>query len=142
MAIYVYNTATGALVSYCPNDTDPVSPANVLTANSLTAVSGLPALDATHAWDAASKTVVAATAPVQPVWVPTYQFILLFTPAEHAAIAASTDTTVQQLLMALQCSQQINLNDPIIRNGVTYLVAVNLLTASNAALILAGKASQ
>ena len=66
MAIYVYNTATGVLVSYCPNDTDPVAPAATLAANGLTAVSGLPALSPTTQWSATSKTVVTVTAPVAP----------------------------------------------------------------------------
>jgi hypothetical protein len=39
--------------------------------------------------DAASETVVTVTAPVAPNWIPTYQFILLFTSAERAAIVAS-----------------------------------------------------
>jgi hypothetical protein len=30
MAIYVYNTTTGALVSYCPDDIDPVAPSATL----------------------------------------------------------------------------------------------------------------
>ena len=59
MAIYVYVTATGALYSYCPNDTDPVAPADVLIANGLTAASGLPQLSPTMGWSSATKTTVA-----------------------------------------------------------------------------------
>jgi hypothetical protein len=142
MAIYVYNTTTGALVSYCPNDTDPVAPAATLAANGLTAVSGLPALSPTTQWSASSKTVVTVTAPVNPNWIPTYQFILLFTPAEHAAIQASTDQRVTQFLMAITTAQQINLNDPVVQNGINYLVSISLLTQANATLILSGQPSQ
>jgi hypothetical protein len=142
MAIYVYNTTTGALVSYCPNDTDPVAPAATLAANGLTAVSGLPALSPTTQWSASSKTVVTVTAPVNPNWIPTYQFILLFTPAEHAAIQSSTDQRVTQFLMAITTAQQVNLNDPILQNGISYLVSISLLTQANATLILSGQPSQ
>src|SRR4051794_35637728 len=106
MALFVYNTATGALVSWCPNDSDPVASGTVLAANGLASVSGLPALDATHVWDAASKTVI-TVASSAPNWIATYQFILLFTTAEHAAIAASSDQKVQQLMMAISVAQQI-----------------------------------
>ena len=68
MAIYVYVTNTGALYSYCPNDTDPVAPLATLQKNGLTAVSGLPQLSPTVAWNPASKTTqavvpVAVSAP-------------------------------------------------------------------------------
>jgi hypothetical protein len=142
MAIYVYNTTTGALVSYCPNDADPVAPAATLAANGLTAVSGLPALSPTEQWSATSKTVVTVTAPVAPNWIPTYQFILLFTPAEHAAIMASTDQSVQQFLVAISTAQQVNLNAPVVQNGINYLVSISLLTQANATLILSGQPSQ
>jgi hypothetical protein len=89
MAIYVYSPTTGALVSYCPNDTDPVAPAATLAANGLTAVSGLPVLSPATQWGATSKIVVTVTAPVAPNNLPTYEFIMLFTPTEHAAIVAS-----------------------------------------------------
>ena len=82
------------------------------------------------------------TAPVAPNNISTFQFVLLFTPTEHAAIVASTDQTVQQFLMALQVSQTVNLNDPIVQGGVMYLVSINLLTQANAALILSGQKSQ
>jgi hypothetical protein len=58
MALYVYNATTGALVSWCQNDTDPVADQSTLTAKGLAVVTGLPPLDATHAWSSATKTVV------------------------------------------------------------------------------------
>jgi hypothetical protein len=142
MAIYVYNATTGALVSWCPNDTDPIASADVLLAQGLTSVSGLPALDSTHAWSANTKTIVTVTPPVMPNYIEPYQFILLFTPAEHAAIAASTDQKVTQFMMAIQVASTINLNDPVVQNGVNYLVSIGLLTQANANLILSGQPSQ
>jgi hypothetical protein len=141
MAIYVYRLIDGTLVSWCPNDTDPVAGPATLTANGLASVSGLPPLDATHAWNAASKTVVTVAAPVIPLWLPTYQFILLFTPAEHAAIVSSTDQKVQQFMMAISVTPQVNLNDPVVQGAIAYLVSVNLLTQANANLILSGQPS-
>lgn len=141
MAQYVYVTATGQLYSWTPLDTDPVAPAAVLAANGLSVVSGLPALSPTVAWSPTQMTTVTVTAPVAPNNIPTYQFILLFTPAEHAAIFSSTDQKVSQFLTALTVSQTVNLNDPIIQNGVNYLVSINLLTQANATLILSGQPS-
>lgn len=66
MAIYVYRLSDGSLYSTCPNDTDPVAPANVLAANGLGAVSGLPPLGPTISWNPLTKTtmVTIATTPV------------------------------------------------------------------------------
>ena len=139
MALYVYRIDDGMLVSWCPGDDDPVASADELAANSLAMVSGLPPLDATHTWDATQKTVVTRSPP--PPSIPTYQFIMLFNPDEHAAIAASTDSRVQQFLMALNTTQITNLADPMIVNGVNYLVSLGLLTQANADLILSGKPS-
>lgn len=141
MAIYVYKIADGSLYSWSPNDTDPVADATTLAANGLAVVSGLAAIDPSHSWDAVTKTIISVTPLLPKIWIPTYQFILLFTAAENAAIRASTDNTVQHFFDALRATQQINLNDPIVQNGVSYLASVNLLTAASAALILSGKAS-
>ena len=142
MALYVYNSTTGALYSWCQNDNDPVADSATLAAAGLVMVKGLPALDSSHQWSDTAKTVVAVTPPTPPNWITSYQFILLFTPAEHAAISASTDHKVQQFLRAISVSQKVNINDPIVVNGVNYLVSVNLLTQSNATLILSGQPSQ
>ena len=143
MAIYVYNTTTGALVSWCPNDTDPVADAATLAANGLASVSGLPALGPTVAWNATTKTTQTVTAPTPANNIPSYQFVMLFTPADHAAIVASTDPRVQQFLMALSFAPQVNLNDTtFIGPAIAYLVSLGLLTQANATLILSGQASQ
>jgi hypothetical protein len=77
-----------------------------------------------------------------PNWIPTYQFILLFTAAEHAAIVASTDQNVQQFLMPVSTAKNVNLNSSVIQNGINYLVSIGLLTQANATLILSGQPSQ
>lgn len=137
MAIYVYKTATGVLVSYCPSDTDPIAPAATLTANGLTAVSGLAPLDPTHLWDPATKTVLTVTAPTPANVINTFDFIMAFTPAELSAIRASNNTNVQQFLFALQVTQGVNLNHTTITNALNFLVSQALLTAARATAILA-----
>lgn len=137
MAIYVYNTTTGALVSWCPNDTDPVASNAVLTAAGLTAVSGLAPLDSTHAWNTSTKTVQVVAAPTPVNLVGTFDFIMAFTPAELAAIRASSNTSIQQFLYALQVTQGLNLNATSISTALNFLVAQSLLTAPRATAILA-----
>ena len=128
MALYVYKIADGALVSWCPGDADPVAPPEVLSANGLAMVAGLPPLDATHVWNAASKTIDTVTAPVLPNNVTTAAWIMQFTPQEYAAIKASTDPAVAQFLFAVTSAMTLNLNNPIVVNGLQYLVSLNLLT--------------
>jgi hypothetical protein len=142
MAQYVYNATTGELFSWTPGDTDPVGDAATLAAAGLALATGLPALGPTVAWNPATKTTETVTAPVAANYIATYDFILLFTPAEHAAIVASTDAKVAQFLMAVGVAQQINLNDPIVQGAVDYLATIGLLTQANATLILSGQPSQ
>jgi len=141
MAIYVYVTATGVLQSYCPNDTDPVALPSVLAANGLTAVSGLPQLGPTVAWDPVNKTTKTVTPPPVPQPLLTGIWILRFTPQEFQAIAASTDPTVQQFMYALNHTTQIDLSTQQMINGVNFLVSVNLLASSRVAAIMAAPAS-
>jgi hypothetical protein len=157
MAIYVYQTATGSLLSWIPdsltiaqaqaqcvasNGMSGLASASYLAAAGLTAVDGLPPLDSTHVWDSVNKTVDTVAAPYVSNTIPSYSFILLFSPTETAAIRASTDPNVQHWLFALSVAQQIDLNDPITQQGIAYLVSINLLTQANANLILSGQPSQ
>jgi hypothetical protein len=135
MAVYVYNTTTGALYSWSPNDTDPVADQATLTANGLSIGTGLPALDATHAWNAAQRTVVTVTPPTPANVIDTFDFIMAFTAAELAGIRASSDNNIQQFLFALQVTQGVNLNHATITNALTYLVSKSLLTAQRAQTI-------
>jgi hypothetical protein len=143
MAQYVFVTATGALFSWTPNDTDPVAPPAQLAAQGMSVVSGLPALSATEVWSPTQQTVVSQAAPVAPNNIPTFEFILLFTPAEHNAIISSTDAQVTQFLMALSVTPTVNLNDTkFVGPGMAHLVSLGLLTQANATLILSGQPSQ
>lgn len=138
MAIYIYDNATGTLVSYCSHDSDPVAPDDVLAAKHLTAVSKLPPTDDTHQWDPQTKTVVVVQAPLIPRIVDNYQFILSFTPQEYDAISRSADLVVKQLLEALRSIGTIDMNGVTTKNGVGYLASVGLLTPDRAVAILAG----
>jgi hypothetical protein len=140
MAIYVYEIATGVLVSWCPNDTDPVADPATLAANGLASVSGLPALGPTVAWNPSTKTTQTVAAPTPALNVTAAQFVMLFTPAETAAIRASTDPNVQHWLFALSVSPLVNLNDTtVIQPGLQYLVAQNLITSARMAQIVANQ---
>lgn len=137
MAIYVYDSTSGALVSYCPGDKDPVADAATLAAKGLAVATGLAPLDATHAWDAASRAVAVVAAQPVPQPIGTGKWILRFTPQEFQAINASPDAQAQQFLFALNHTTQIDLADPVIVQCVNYLVSLNLLQAARVAAILA-----
>jgi hypothetical protein len=138
VAIYVYVTATGALYSYCPNDTDPVAAAGVLAAQGLTAVSGLPAQSPTSQWNPATKTVATVAAPVTPNFIPSYQFVMCFTSAETVAIKASTDPQVLRFMLMLSVAPQTDLNSPTVQGGVGYLASIGLIASARVAQVLAG----
>lgn len=155
MALIVYNTTTGAIYSQNSASITVAQaqaigslPDNATLAGlGLAAIDGQPVLGSSagnnlvYVWNATTKSVT--TGPnTAPNWIPTYSFILLFTPAEHAAIQASTDAKVTQFMMAVSVTPQINLNDPIVINGINYLVSISLLTQPNANLILSGQPSQ
>lgn len=137
MAIYVYDKATGALVSYCPEDTDPVADAATLAAQNLVAVRGLPPLDDTHAWDAATRSVVIVKAPPVPRLIGTGRWVLRFTPDEFDAISTSTDKVVKHFMYALNRTVEIDLNDPSIMQGVGYLASIGLIQPARVAEIMA-----
>jgi len=141
MSLYVYNTTTGALVSWCPNDTDPVADAETLAANGLTAVTGLPALDSTHVWQVSPPTVITVAAPTLPINIATGTWLLRFTPQEFVGIMASTDPIVQQFIYALNHTTSIDLTDSTVVNAVGYLSTnpspTPLLAPARVATILA-----
>src|SRR5215472_10055672 len=71
MAIYVYQTSTGALVSQIPDNITVAQAQSqgllasnaALAAQGYAAVDGLPPLDSSHRWDAATHTVVSVYPP-------------------------------------------------------------------------------
>jgi len=141
MAIYVYNSTTGALSSWCPDDTDPVASSDVLAANGLVSVSGLPALGPTVGWNAATKTTATVTAPIAPQPILTSMWIMRFTAAEFQAINASTDPTVQQFMYALNHTQQVDLTNAQMIDGANYIASINLIQSARLTAIMAVPAS-
>jgi hypothetical protein len=142
VAIYVYKNANGALLSWCPDDSDPVAPPAELAAQGNASKSGLPPLGPTVAWDEATKTTKTVVAPTPANPLNTFDFINAFTPLELANIrGATTDNPIQQFLFSLQCTQGVNLNATSIANSLQYLVNKGLLTQNRANTILATTSS-
>lgn len=149
MAIHVYNTSDGTHYSSIPDSltiaqaqatVPPLLASNdQLAANGFAAIDSLPAIDDTHAWDVATRTVVVVPAPYKPRMIAVGTWILRFTPAEFSVINKSTDATVEQLMFALNSAgpQGIDLNSSTVVNGVNYLVSINLLNAARVAAIMA-----
>lgn len=137
MAIYVYITATGELASYCPNDTDPVASDATLTAKGMAKVSGLPQLSDTVAWDVATHTTKTVTAPVAPQLITTFAWLLRFTPGQMAGARASSNTTIQQFLFALDHVVVLDLTTPSLISFMAFLVTQGLLTQPQVNAIMA-----
>ena len=137
MALYVYKISDGTLVSWSPNDSDPVASDAVLAANGLAKVTGLLPLDNTHAWDAPTHSVVVvAFTPIR--FLSVFDFANRFTAAELAAIQASANAGVQKLvfMMPLAINQTIDLNSQVVQTVMTLLVAQGLLTQARANAII------
>jgi hypothetical protein len=137
MALYVYQIADGVLVSWSPNYDGQVASIQELDAKGLTVATGLPALDETHRWDAATRTVVTVTPPVQPRPINSGIWIMRFTAAEFAGINASSDANLRHFLFALNHTIQIDLNDPLIAQAVNLCAALGLIDPSRVAEIMA-----
>src|SRR5882672_4974493 len=127
MALYVYKIADGSLMSWSPNDSDPVASDTVLTAKGFAKTTGLP-LDDTHAWDAPTHSVIVVTAPTPIRFLSVFDFANRFTPAELAAIRASANAGVQKFvfMLPLALNLTIDLNSPVITQVMTLLVAQGL----------------
>lgn len=135
MAAYVYEVATGTLLSWGADDNMPVAPD--LAERGLALVTGLPALDDTHAWDAATSTVITVSAPVRPREIPTSRFVLAFTPTELEAVRSSTDPVVKQLWIAATVVPEVDMHRQSTIDGVGYLEMIGLIGEGRAAEILA-----
>lgn len=120
MAIYVTNIETGELVSYCPDDTDPVADAATLAANGLKATTGNPPLPS----------------PAPSNTVDTSEWLMRFTPSEFIAITNSNDAFVKQLLFCLEHTSTINLENMMVQQGVNYLASINLITSDRVSELL------
>lgn len=67
------------------------------------------------------------------------EFVALFTPAEQAAIASSTDGQVKLFVMKATGSGGLALDNAEVVAGVNYLSAVGVIAPARAAAILAGQ---
>lgn len=112
----------------------------------ITLTSGNADAAAYREWLAAGNTPEEAPAPVaapaqQPIsWL---EFMGLFTPAEQAAIATSTNQTVAVFrMMATGLGGDMNLADPRVAQGLDALVAAGLIAAARKADVLARRAPQ
>ena len=153
MAIYVYVNTSGVLQSWIPDDlliadaqaAGILAPSSVLTANGLRPKDSLPPLDATHVWDAPTKTVVVVPAPA-PI-VPANAFIQLFTDPEFAAVqqaAVVGDPTynarIAKFNFYLRTVTQVNCGDPFVVGVVgTSMVNQGILTQAEVNRILSGQ---
>lgn len=136
MAIYIYQTTTGNLVSWCPNDTDPVASAATLASNGLASVSGLPPLNATHIWSSSGLTVIPFVPPPSDQWIGTYDWLDRFTAGELAGVIASSNQAVQGGLYKISHTTQLNLLTPSLINAVNGLVSLGLLSSARAPTIM------
>lgn len=137
VALYVYRVSDGSLVSWSPNDTDPVASDAELAAKGFAKTTGLP-LDNTHAWDAPTHSVVVvAFTPIR--FLSVFDFANRFTPAELAAIRASANPGVQKFvfMLPLALNFTVDLNSPVITQVMTLLVAQGLLTQARANAMVA-----
>jgi hypothetical protein len=82
---------------------------------------------------------IAVAATELPNFIPAYQFVNCFTGAETVAIQASTDPLVKRFLLMLSVTQQVDLNDSTVQNGVGYLASIGLIAQSRVSQILAGQ---
>lgn len=135
MAAYVYEVATGRLVSWGPDDNMQV--ASDLEERGLALVIELPPLDTTHAWDEATHTVVEVDPPYQSREIPTSRFVLAFTPTELEAVRTSSDPVVKQLWIAATVVPEVDMNRQSTIDGVGYLEMIELIGTGRAAEILA-----
>jgi hypothetical protein len=79
-----------------------------------------------------------AAPPPQQSGLTFLQFIALFTPAEQAAIVASSDAQVRLFVVMASGAGAIDLTNAEVVAGVNYLAGVGLITSAEATRILAG----
>ena len=130
MALYVYNATTGALVSWCPEDTDPVAPDHHLEANGLAVVTGLPPLNAQRRWDEAIRTVVEIHPRLVPRAIATSAWFLRFTPDEFKKMTEAKDAVIDHFLFSIRHATYVQLHDLTVRDFVSHLVNTGLLASS------------
>ena len=129
----VYVISSGALV----NITQTPSASGYLASLGLAAVQIGSAPPASNSvWNATSKTFVNNVANAT---LSRLAFLSLFTQPIRTAIRTSSDVIVQDFLFLLEMSTDIQLNNPVLAQGVDYLVSIGLLTQAQANSVLAGQ---
>ncbi len=149
MAIFVYRTSNGVLVSQIPENLTiaqaqalgQLASAAQLNASGLAAVDGQPMLDSSHAWDAGTHTVISVTPPKSTVMLK--EFWKRFTDTERESIEdlAMTGTAGQRkAVMAffryVQAAGSVDCNDSYIQAKVNQLETVGTIASGRAAQIL------
>jgi hypothetical protein len=79
-----------------------------------------------------------AAPPPQQSGLTFLQFLALFTPAEQAAIVASSDAQVKLFVVMASGAGAIDLTNAEVVAGVNYLAGVGLITSAETTRILAG----
>jgi len=95
-------------------------------------------LDSTHAWDAATHSVISAIAPTPLRQLSVFEFANRFTGAEIAAMQASSSNGVKKFLFMLPLAnaQTIDLNSQVIVNVMVLLVSQGILSQARSDAIL------
>ena len=107
----------------------PVPPAGqLLQSYSIQAQNGVPVIVPVY--------VAIPVPPPAPLTFDFLTFMGLFTDAEKLAIIGSADPEVKLFLAMAEGTKAISLTDPRMKQGLDYLVSVNLLTADREAAIL------
>lgn len=108
-----------------------VADLDTLNAAGLTAIplSGNPA---GQVWNPNTKAFAAPPAKPNPTVIRALDFVKRFAPAEYQAMRASTDPQVAMFLLEMQFAPggMVDLSTTDVKNGLEYLVSVNILTTA------------
>ncbi len=122
--IYALHLDDGTLVGV--TNQEPVA----LPSVSIVELSVAPDLN-NSTWDIESLSFIKSTTQMTK-----REFLARFTLTERAAIRASTDTIVQDLMFLLDAATYIDLTDTTLAQGIGYLSMVNLIEPSRVPEIL------
>lgn len=84
-------------------------------------------------WNTATRQFEDVIAPVTKL-----EFLTRFTPTERVNIRSSqaTDLIIDDFMKMLEISQEVDLRNPMVEQGLNYLVYKNLLTSDRVSKIL------
>jgi hypothetical protein len=141
MATYIYMSSDGSLYSWNASDSDPVADDVTLATQGMAKKAGLPPLDSTHAWDAATRNVVVVAVPKSTPQL--QEFWERFTVAEREGIenlaATGTQNARNQINAFLRYAHSRNVvdcNDPYVLSSVQKLETAGVLSSGRAAQIV------